>query len=76
MLGLIFTAMAAYSFSRFRFRGRRSLLQTILLIQVFPNFLNMVALFVETYEPTSGYGNKALGAPPVISPPPALRRRP
>lgn len=46
VLGVIMTAMAAYAFSRFRFRGRRSLLQTILLIQVFPNFLNMVALFV------------------------------
>ncbi len=29
--------------------------------------------FVETFEPTSGYGNKALGEPPVISPPPAIR---
>jgi xanthine dehydrogenase molybdenum-binding subunit len=29
--------------------------------------------FVETYEPTSGYGNKALGEPPIISPPPAIR---
>ena len=46
VLGLIFTAMAAYAFSRFRFRGRRSLLQSILLVQVFPNFLNMVALFL------------------------------
>ncbi|NJN81145.1 MAG: hypothetical protein HC802_01895 [Caldilineaceae bacterium] len=45
-IGVVLTAMAAYSFSRFRFRARRSLLQTILLIQVFPNFLNMVALFV------------------------------
>jgi len=46
VLGVGMTAMSAYAFSRFRFRGRRSLLQTILLIQVFPNFLNMVALFV------------------------------
>jgi len=46
VLGVIMTAMAAYAFSRFRFRGRRSLLQSLLLIQVFPNFLNMVALFV------------------------------
>jgi len=46
VFGVIFTAMAAYAFSRFRFRGRRTLLQTILLIQVFPNFLNMVALFL------------------------------
>jgi xanthine dehydrogenase molybdenum-binding subunit len=29
--------------------------------------------FVETFEPTSGYGNKALGEPPIISPPPAIR---
>jgi ABC-type maltose transport system permease subunit len=46
VLGLLCTALAAYAFSRFRFVGRRSLLQTILLVQVFPNFLNMVALFL------------------------------
>lgn len=46
VIALFFTALAAYAFSRFRFRGRRSLLQTILLVQVFPNFLNMVALFL------------------------------
>jgi arabinogalactan oligomer / maltooligosaccharide transport system permease protein len=40
------TTMAAYAFSRFRFRSRRGLLQGVLLIQVFPNFLNMVALFL------------------------------
>lgn len=46
VLGVGMTALAAYAFSRFRFRGRRSLLQTILLVQFFPNFLNMVALFL------------------------------
>jgi ABC-type maltose transport system permease subunit len=46
VLGVMMTAMAAYAFSRFRFRGRRTLLQSLLLIQVFPNFLNMVALFL------------------------------
>jgi ABC-type maltose transport system permease subunit len=46
VLGVVMTAMAAYAFSRFRFRGRRTLLQSLLLIQVFPNFLNMVALFL------------------------------
>jgi arabinogalactan oligomer/maltooligosaccharide transport system permease protein len=40
------TTLAAYAFSRFNFRSRRPLLQAILLIQVFPNFLNMVALFL------------------------------
>jgi len=34
---------------------------------------NLGAQFVETFEPTSGYGNKALGEPPVISPAPAIR---
>ncbi len=29
--------------------------------------------FVETHEPTSGYGSKSLGEPPLISPAPAIR---
>ena len=45
LLGLVITTTAAYAFSRFKFSGRRGLLQGILLIQVFPNFLNMVAIF-------------------------------
>lgn len=45
-VGLAITTLAAYAFSRFRFVGRRNLLQSILLIQVFPNILNMVALFI------------------------------
>jgi xanthine dehydrogenase molybdenum-binding subunit len=31
------------------------------------------AEFIETYEPTGPYGNKALGEPPAISPAPAIR---
>jgi ABC-type maltose transport system permease subunit len=46
ILGTAITTVAAYAFSRFRFRSRRPLLQAVLLIQVFPNFLNMVALFL------------------------------
>lgn len=46
IFGTAITTLAAYSFSRFNFRSRRPLLQGILLIQVFPNFLNMVALFL------------------------------
>ena len=44
MAGLI-TLMAAYAFSRFRWAGRSQLLLVILLIQVFPAILAMVALF-------------------------------
>lgn len=46
VLAVTVTALTAYSFSRFRFRGRKSLLITILLIQVFPNMLTIVALFL------------------------------
>lgn len=45
-LAVFTTMLTAYAFSRFRFRGRRPLLLTILLIQVFPNLLTMVALFL------------------------------
>ena len=34
---------------------------------------NLQAAFVETYEPTSPYGSKSLGEPPLISPAPAIR---
>lgn len=40
------SALAAYSFSRFRYRGRRAGLLAILLVQLFPNTLAMVSLFL------------------------------
>lgn len=42
---LLFSALAAYAFSRFRFKGRRGGLLALLLIQMFPQFLAVVALF-------------------------------
>ena len=42
---LLCSTLAAYAFSRFRFRGRRGGLLTLLLIQMFPQFLAAVALF-------------------------------
>jgi arabinogalactan oligomer / maltooligosaccharide transport system permease protein len=39
-------AMAAYAFSRFRFRGRRVGMLTLLLIQMFPAFLALVAIYL------------------------------
>jgi ABC-type maltose transport system permease subunit len=39
-------AMSAYAFSRFRFRGRRLGLLSMLLVQVFPQFLAFVAIFL------------------------------
>jgi arabinogalactan oligomer/maltooligosaccharide transport system permease protein len=40
------TTMAAYAFSRFRFKGRRQGLLVILLIQLFPNTLAIVSLYL------------------------------
>ncbi len=39
------SALAAYAFSRFRFKGRRGGLLTLLLIQMFPQFLAAIAIF-------------------------------
>ena len=39
-------ALGAYSFSRFRFKGRRVGLLSLLLIQMFPQMLAMVAIFL------------------------------
>lgn len=39
-------ASAAYAFSRFRFRGRRGTLTFLLLVQMFPQMLAFVAIFL------------------------------
>ncbi|WP_240644168.1 sugar ABC transporter permease [Antribacter gilvus] len=39
-------AAAAYAFSRFRFRGRRAGLTSLLIIQMFPQMLAFVAIFL------------------------------
>ena len=39
-------ASAAYAFSRFRFRGRRTALTTLLIVQMFPQMLAFVAIFL------------------------------
>jgi arabinogalactan oligomer/maltooligosaccharide transport system permease protein len=43
---LFCSALAAYAFSRFRFRGRRLGLLSLLLIMLFPQILAAVALFI------------------------------
>ena len=46
ILVVTLTALAAYAFSRFRYRGRRGALYSIMIVQVFPNMLAVVALFL------------------------------
>ena len=45
-LTVLICSISAYAFSRFRFKGRRGLLLTVFLVQVFPNALTMVATFL------------------------------
>lgn len=42
---VFFSTLAAYAFSRFRFKGRRVGLLSLLLIMMFPQFLSIVAIF-------------------------------
>ncbi|HSO14107.1 MAG TPA: sugar ABC transporter permease [Anaerolineales bacterium] len=50
ILSLGITTMAAYAFSRMRFKGRVTMLKGILLIQVFPNLLALVAIYVLIFQ--------------------------
>lgn len=46
LLSLIFVSMTAYSFSRFRFTGRKNGLMLFLLLQMIPQFSALIAIFV------------------------------
>ena len=46
LLTVLLSALAAYAFSRFRFRGRRMGMLTLLLIQMFPQLLAVVAIYL------------------------------
>ena len=62
---VIFTTMAAFSFSRYRFRGRKPMMQGIVLIQVFPNLLALVAIYLmitQLGDVFSGLGLNSRGA--------------
>ena len=45
-LNVLLAAMAAYAFSRFRFKGRRMGLLSLLLVQIFPQMLMFIAIFL------------------------------
>jgi arabinogalactan oligomer / maltooligosaccharide transport system permease protein len=46
VFNVLLAAFAAYAFSRLKFKGRRAGLLTLLLVQVFPQFLGFIALFL------------------------------
>lgn len=50
ILTTILGALAAYAFSRFRFKGRRMGMLTLLLIQMFPQFAAVAAIYLLVYN--------------------------
>jgi arabinogalactan oligomer / maltooligosaccharide transport system permease protein len=50
ILTVLIASFGAYAFSRFRFPGRRNLLYSLLLVQVFPNLLAMIALYIIVFQ--------------------------
>ena len=60
---MFLAALAAYAFSRMRFRGRRPGLLGLLLVQMFPQLLAIVALFslmvsIGSMFPSIGFGSQ------------------
>nr|MCU0465601.1 ABC transporter permease subunit [Anaerolineae bacterium] len=45
VITMFLTAISGYALSRFRFRGRQGLMTAILILNVFPSILAMVAIF-------------------------------
>lgn len=61
VLTVFLGALAAYAFSRFQFRGRRGGLLSLILVQMFPQMLAFVAIFLllsglQTVFPALGLG--------------------
>lgn len=50
IFSVLIITMTSYVFSRFRFRGRKQGLMAMLILQMFPTFLTMTALFVLLWQ--------------------------
>lgn len=46
VISVLIGILAAFAFSRLKYRGRKQSLQGLLLVQVFPNFLALAAIYV------------------------------
>jgi arabinogalactan oligomer/maltooligosaccharide transport system permease protein len=55
---VLLTTITGFVFSRFKFRGKKSILVSFLLLQMFPSFMGMIALFM-IYR-TFGWLNKPI----------------
>ena len=56
ILTVLLGALAAYAFSRFRFKGRRMGLLALLLIQMFPQLLLVVAIYLIVLQTGEVFG--------------------
>ena len=64
VLTVLIAAGAAYAFSRFRFKGRKVGLVFLLLVQMFPQFLTLVAIYLimaQISDVFAGLGLDSLG---------------
>jgi arabinogalactan oligomer / maltooligosaccharide transport system permease protein len=64
ILSVVIGAASAFAFSRLRFRGKKSALELLLLVQMFPAILAIAAVFVimervYTFAPEIGLGTQA-----------------
>ena len=50
LLTIITSSMGAYVFSRFHFTFKKSMLMSLLILQIFPSFVGMVAIYVILYR--------------------------
>lgn len=46
VLTIIIASLGAYVFSRFKFRARKSMMLSLLVLQIFPSFVGMIAVYV------------------------------
>ena len=63
LLSLALSTLAAYAFSRFRFRGRRLGLLSLLIIQMFPAFLAIVTIYIIFTKVTDLYPQIGFNTP-------------
>ncbi|WP_340025538.1 sugar ABC transporter permease [Paenibacillus sp. FSL K6-1096] len=46
VFGVLLSTLGAYAFSRFKFKGKKASLLTILILQMFPTFLTAIAVYM------------------------------
>lgn len=50
VLTVLVASLAAYVFSRFRFVMKKSMMMSLLILQIFPSFVGMIAIYVILYR--------------------------